>query len=83
MHIFGFFIVGFSSPICHDSETVSGLSVACTSAELQSVSQRHPNRHPHQQTQFEPDKTYGFIRKIPYVSQKISDSGMFWMENDL
>ena len=40
MPILEFFIDGFSSPICHESKTVSNLSVACSSAELHSMHAR-------------------------------------------
>ena len=40
MHILEFCIVGFLSPISHNSKTVSNLSVAYSSAELQSVHAR-------------------------------------------
>ena len=40
MHIFIFFIVGSSFPICTDFKAVSNLSVACSSEELQSVHAR-------------------------------------------
>ena len=76
-----FFIVGSSSPICPSSKIVLSLSVACSSAELQSLTDQQTTRPlPSQSRAYSHvwDKSWAISNKLEIISWQINGPHLFY-----